>query len=384
MRNKLTTFSIITMLLLSILSCNESSNKEEGENERSKSNLKENISILKIYEDLNKKKTNYSLDEIANDILLVTFETTDNSLISNTKVAFVTPQYICLSDRHMLFFFDHSGKYHFTLDARGDGPGEYSSISDVLYDSDQSVISIHDMHEKKILKYDMSGQFINDKDINDIGAITNLDKDLYAASFSPFANKNKLIGIFDKSFEIKKELIYTDFNNERYTKKGFILINPFTSSNNGLCIKPLFSDTLYQIYPNRVEPFFVVDKQHLNPSIEVMSDLSQQKNRGKYISNDYGVIINDLYFTTFQYDNKLYQDIWDIGQGELLYRNIASSTKDKYGVPVKIDDELIHVWPVFVKDALVYCKIAPSDQELLKTNTEDNDLMLKFTAISMN
>ncbi len=62
MRNKLTTFSLITMLLLSILSCNESSNKEERENERSKSNLKDNISTLKVYEYLNKKKTNYSLD----------------------------------------------------------------------------------------------------------------------------------------------------------------------------------------------------------------------------------------------------------------------------------------------------------------------------------
>lgn len=56
MKNKLTTFSIITMLLLSILSCNESSNKEEEENERSKSNLKENISILKIYETSTKRK----------------------------------------------------------------------------------------------------------------------------------------------------------------------------------------------------------------------------------------------------------------------------------------------------------------------------------------
>ena len=384
MKNKLTTISIITLLLLSILSCNESSNKEKGANERSKSNLKDNISTLKVYEDLNKKKTNYSLDEIANDMQLVTFETTDSSLISNIRVAFVTPQYICLIDRNKLFFFDHSGKYHFTLDARGDGPGEYSSISDVMYDPDESVIIIHDMHKSKLMKYDMNGQFISDKDINGLGAIINLDTDYYVASFSPFANKKKLIGIFDKSFEIRKELIFTDFNNEQYTKKGFILINPFTFSNNGLCIKPLFSDTVYQIYPNSVEPFFVVDKQHLNPSIEVISDLSQQKNRGKYISNDYGIIINGLYFTTFHYDNKLYQDIWDIGRGELLYRNIASSAKDRYGVAVNIDNELIHVWPVFVKDALVYCKIDPKDQELLKTNAEDNDLMLKFTAISMN
>ena len=64
MRNKLTTISINIVLLLSILSCNESSNKEKGANERSKSNLKDNISTLKVYEDLNKKKTNYSLDEI--------------------------------------------------------------------------------------------------------------------------------------------------------------------------------------------------------------------------------------------------------------------------------------------------------------------------------
>lgn len=379
MKNNPITLSIIIMLLLSILSCNESKNKDKSTNDAIMANSTGNIQTLKVHEDLDKKKQTYLLDEFAHDRNLVTLETTDNSLLSSIRVVFVAPQYICMSDRHKLFFFDHAGKYQFTLDAKGDGPGEYNSISDAFYDSNESVIFIHDMHKKKLMKYDMRGQFVNDKDINDIGAITNLDKDHYAVSYSPFANKDQLIGVFDKSFEVEREFIASDFNNEKYTKKGFILINPFTHSNRGLCIKPLFSDTVYQLTPKSAEPYFIVDKQNLNPPVEVLSDLSQRKNHREYISNDYGIIINELYFMTFHYNNKLYQDIWDIELGELLYRNIASTAKDKYGVPVNIDNKLIHVWPVFVNDELVYCKIDERDQQLLKANAEDNDLMVKFT-----
>lgn len=378
MKNKFEVCIISIILFLNLISCNETNDKDR------KSSYKYNIQSLKVYENIDKKNHSYSLDEIANDRHLVTFETTDNSLISDIKVEFLTSQYICMSDRHMLIFFSHSGKYQFKLNAKGDGPGEYNSISDVFYDSNNSILFIHDMHGKKILKYDNNGQFINDLDINDIGAITNLDKDHYAVSFSPFANKNMIMGIYNKSFEVENEFILSDFNNEKHTDKGFIMINNFIQSNRELCIKPLFSDTVYQIYPNKVEPFFVVDKQNLNPPIEVLSDLSQKKNRKKYISNEYGIIINDLYFMTFYYNNKLYQDIWNIKKGELLYRNIVSSAKDKYGVPVNIDNMLIHAWPVFVNDELVYCKINESDQQLLKTNAEDNDLMLKFMLLPVN
>jgi len=344
-----------------------------------RSNNKDKIQTLRVYENIDKKKSSFSLDQIVNDKEIISLETTENSLISDVNVKFVTPQYICLLDRNMLVFFDHSGRYRFKLNAKGDGPSEYSSISNVFYNPNDSTIYIHDMFKNKILEYGLNGQFIADFKIENIGSITNLDNEHYAICYSPYAKKDKLVGILDQFFQVENEFISTNFNNETYTKKGYILINDFLYTNRGLCIKPLFLDTVYQIYTNKIVPYFIIDKDKLNIPIDILSDISQQKNFSKYITNDYGFLINNLYFMSFYYNNKFYQDIWNIDKGELLYRNIASSVNDKYGVPIHINNEIIHVWPIFVNEYLVYCKIDEQDQLPLKSSMEDNDILLKFT-----
>lgn len=193
-----------------------------------------------------------------------------------------------------------------------------------------------------------------------------------------WAYENKLVGILDHSFKIMNEFITTNFNNENYTERGYILINDFIQTNHTKCIKPISSDTIYKIYPNKVEPYFFIEKGRLAIPVEILSDVSQNNKFKNYITNDYGLIINNLYFMTFYYNNKLYQDIWNIKTSELLYRNIASSANDKYGAPIHINNEIIHVWPIFVDSQSVYCKIDERDQLLLKTNTEDNDILLKI------
>ena len=344
----------------------------------SKSNKKRNLQILKVYENINKQKRSFLLDQMAEYKEIIKLETTESSLISDVNIKFTTLQYICLLNNDMLFFFDHTGKYEFKIDSRGDGPYQYNSISNVVYNSIDSTFYIHDMFKKKIFEYQRNGQYIGEFTIDNIGSITNLDNDFYVVSYTPFANKSKLVGILNHSFQIINEFITTNFNNENYTDRGYILINDFMQNNHNKCIKPISSDTIYKIYPNKVVPYFFIEKGNLAIPVEILSDFSQKNNFKNYITNDYGLIINNLYFMTFYYNDKLYQDIWDIKTSKLLYRNIASSANDKYGAPIHLKNEIIHVWPIFVDSQSVYCKIDERDQLLLKTNIEDNDILLKI------
>lgn len=344
----------------------------------SESNEKGNLQILKIYENISEQKKVLLLDQLVEYKEIIKLETTESSLISDINIKFITPKYMCILDNNMVFLFDHTGKYKFKIDSRGEGPHQYNSISNIVYNSVDSTFYIHDMFKKKMLKYQLNGRYMGEFTIDNIGSITNLDKDFYVVSYSPYANKNKLVGVWDHSFKIMNEFITTNFNNENYTERGYILINDFIQTNYNKCIKPIYSDTIYKIHPNKVEPYFFIEKGRLAPTVEILSDISQRNTVKNYITNDYGLIINNLYFMTFYFNDKLYQDIWDISTSKLLYRNIASSANDKYGTPIHINNEIIHIWPIFINGQTAYCKIDERDQLLLKANTEDNDILLKI------
>ena len=356
---------ILYILVFLILSC-------------TKSNDKGNLQTLKVYENIDKQKRSFLMDQMAGYKEIIKLETTDSSLISNVNIKFTTLQYICLLDNNMIFFFDQTGKFKFKINSKGEGPNEYNSISNVVYNSIDSTFYIHDMFKKKMLEYQLNGRYLGEITIDNIGSIIDLDNNFYVVSYSPYANKSKLVGILDHSFNIMNEFIGTNFNNENYADRGYILINDFIQSNHTKCIKPISSDTIYKIYPNKVQPYFFIEKGRLAIPIEILSDVSQNNKFKNYITNDYGLIINNLYFMTFYYNNKLYQDIWDIETSKLLYRNIASSVNDKYGAPIHLNDEIINVWPIFVDSQSVYCKIDERDQLLLKTNIEENDILLKI------
>ncbi len=54
-----------------------------------RSNNKDKIQTLRVYENIDKKKSSFSLDQIVNDKEIISLETTENSLISDVNVKFV-------------------------------------------------------------------------------------------------------------------------------------------------------------------------------------------------------------------------------------------------------------------------------------------------------
>jgi len=111
-------------------------------------------------------KTDYKLEpiklsEFVDSVKFIIIEETKESLIKDINNVFFTQEYIIAVDNalHTIFFFDWNGKYVRKISRRGQGPGEYLSISSSMFDEQKQELIIYDISSKSVLFYDMYGNF---------------------------------------------------------------------------------------------------------------------------------------------------------------------------------------------------------------------------------
>lgn len=102
------------------------------------------------------------MSEFIDSVKFIILEETDESLIRMISKIIFTSEYILTVDptQGSIFFFDMNGKYVKKLSRRGQGPGEYLSISSCIFDGQQLII--YDTQSKKMLFYDLSGNFLRE------------------------------------------------------------------------------------------------------------------------------------------------------------------------------------------------------------------------------
>jgi hypothetical protein len=139
-----------------------------------------------------------------------------------------------------------------------------------------------------------------------------------------------------------------------------------------------FNDTIYRIYNDKPEAYFIVSKGNLKIPQQIVSDISRKKERYEYIFGEYGFLISSYYFSYYIYQNKIYNDVWDVNQSSLLCRNIRSGMEEKDGLLFMIKDTKIYLSPKFVSDEYLCCIASSSEMMdiIPSLNEEDNPVLL--------
>lgn len=108
------------------------------------------------------------LSDLVEDCKLIRFEDADTALFRFSGLA-VTDQHIAVRNSGgAVKLFDHNGKFLCDVGAYGQGPGEYQLLYDILIDEDgQSIYLGPFTGSKKIMKYDMNGNFQTDFDMGE-------------------------------------------------------------------------------------------------------------------------------------------------------------------------------------------------------------------------
>ncbi len=200
--------------------------------------------------------------ELLSDIQLIPLETTPESLIRGiTQIKFFENRYYIHDYRRsQIFVFDKEGYFLFTLNEKGNGPGQYLNLSDFAIDTVRRNLVVLCAVNNALFFYDLKGKFIEKKRLPDIvGAYSSLqfqNKDTVALFTYDYNNRLKF-------YSLSKDKIIGEYFHEE--KKDIFCKDVFPFPHT-LC--RALTNTIYSLSGATLTELYRWDFGYLNNDIE--------------------------------------------------------------------------------------------------------------------
>lgn len=213
------------------------------------------------------------------DVEYIPLETSDE-FITHGIVEAVGKNVLLIRNRNdgNIFVFDRTGKGVRKINRLGQGAEEYSSVSRIILDEDNNEIYVKDHSPRKILVYDLSGNFKRSFKFADTGYyddIFNYDRDhliCYKKYYTPKEDEQAchlIISKQDGSVIHEIRIPFKEYETPVITKDELTIMPAYflTSPSRGnWALVNTSSDTIYNYSPdNNLTPFIV-----RTPSIHAM------------------------------------------------------------------------------------------------------------------
>jgi hypothetical protein len=120
-------------------------------------------SVVTINIDTN-KATKIDISEFVDSVQFIKLQTTNDNLIRGINNLFFFNNQIVVVDKkeHQVLIFNDEGIFKNSIKKRGRGPGEYVSMSTVLFDPKEGNIIVYDARSFKMLFFSMEGGLIRE------------------------------------------------------------------------------------------------------------------------------------------------------------------------------------------------------------------------------
>ena len=228
-----------------------------------------------------------SVDSIVEKIDYVKLSKTGDVLIGQVTDLLFTPDHIIVGDARQakaVFIFDRAGNSQAVISRLGRGPQEYQDVSTIFLTPDQQTIGIVDNSMKKLLYFDLQGNFIKKQDLpfscNGIEYLD--DKTMMLASdgwadkspaLESYPNKNDLLFFTDTTLQIQSSAIANPFdvnifNHVAFHKKRF---------DDRIYVGKGFGDTIYQVTADEIFPRYWIDMTAVDGVANFGKDMSSEK-----------------------------------------------------------------------------------------------------------
>ncbi len=305
---------------------------------------------------------------------IIPLETNDSLLLHNFIIREETDSSIILTDNNNVYFFYKNGELNYKINKTGNGQGEYLFINDFTINKQSNIIYIHDLQKRTILTYNIKGKYIKSFKNDSIAAIKWTTDNEIIATYSPSEPWRYSIGKYDTLFNTKKAFLKRQITTK---KANLFLINNINNFNDQYFTYT--NDTLYRVDPNQVSPFLAIGKGKLKLPNELSHQISNDKRRDQYIWGEYGLLIGNFYFISYNYKGNSYYDVWDIRKQELKCRNIISYNDETEGIPFIIKEQNYYLWPKAVIGNSLFFIIKGTDMSRLipTRNEEENSILIK-------
>jgi hypothetical protein len=187
-----------------------------------------------------------SIFDIFEKIEIVPLETTDSSLIRSMQKLICHDNVFYIHDYNsVILVFDMAGKFRFKIDNRGQGPNQYTHISDFDIDGERDILSFVAPVVAELHEYDLNGQFLRKYKLPQLNAggynsIKHLSKNVTA--FWTFDYDNRL-----KFYSKEENHIFSECFPEENNIFDNIHIQTFSHDNY---IARNINNNLYEMSPD--------------------------------------------------------------------------------------------------------------------------------------
>jgi hypothetical protein len=216
------------------------------------------------------------LSAITDDMTAIELEVTDNSLIVQAYKTLLCNDYIIIlnrlrSQRDEILLFDKGGKFIRRIGSMGQGPGEYTRISDLTVDTEKEQLYVVATNGRLIC-YDLNGRTVREQTspVFQHNRYINYDESGKLLLITEYYGESDENGSFNRSmlYTLNDDWQLTDslLIRKIYLERVMVWIHPFCDFTTHIGKdtylyfseqnpEPFVRDTLYTLKNNRLHPF---------------------------------------------------------------------------------------------------------------------------------
>jgi hypothetical protein len=302
MKKNVFTLNIIAMVIVVSLFCTEN-----------KAQRKDNTGLHVVDIDAAEPITGMKTSQLFKKVTPIILEVKPNSLIRGIDKLYIMDELLIIMHTYpaAVAVFNRDGKFLHNIGGRGQGPGEYTDISDFCVDTVSKTIYLSEFNTKKIHHYDLySGKHLKSIKLN--ANITNWH--IYYHENELYMSCKELYGENKERFLLHKIDINSGnikdawFDFRDYNKGVENAQNPFLHTNQKeMKFATNLMDTVMSISGNKVMPFLTFSDKYKTTKGDVknvdMSEFPLNKLKDKIIRWYYYFECPDFLFLMFSTGN---------------------------------------------------------------------------------
>ena len=347
----------------------------------SQANLKIN---LEDYLDGSKKES-IVLSELVDSLEYVPLQTPEELPVDILLSVEITDNNIFVLDKQQLLYrFDRQGKFLNLIGNKGQGPKDYINVVDFDVDEKKELVYLFDNYKKRIITYNVKGEFLKDLLVPEGVINVSLNKDGVFIGYRPwymsdakieqlvmFGESGNSIEVIDLSEEIVNE--DTKIDMFRHANFSYMVNDCYVSV-------PLLNYVYKILSNNRIQKYIEIEqgKYMLPRNVASNTQLYGENLNSSYVFELQTVFMEKFVFLNFFHNMEHYRIVYDITSSKFY---AISKGRESVGIVNDIEGN-ISFWPLWnSSDKIIgvvpsdFIEENSSDDFYLNLNSYDNPIL---------
>lgn len=325
----------------------------------------------------------FTLNSIAKQVTYIPISTSPDTLFGAANMVHMDKDYYYLVDNRTktIFRTDKKGKVLNSFSRTGQGPGEYISLGYVHVNSNDSTILVFDHRGDKYVKYDLTGNFIQEYFLKTKG---NSDPLFVSDNFIVARTRDKApykLCITDNEMNIQQYFFPIDTTLTEMEYLCLLWQLNYCRNRDQAIVNYANEDTVYNINETSINPIFLLRKGEFALSEDEAKKMREFTPEGSPYVQDLRIgCLPEYYLITYMLNNHFYDEIWRKSDNILVSR--FSNKDGKWGIPFRLPSGKkirINTNSMFINANTLAFSISASiahEEKIANINEEDNPVLV--------